>query len=62
MGPFIVYGALYSVWGPLGCMGHFRVYGALQLYIYIYLLLFVSLRNFVRMNFLFPQHHNDGQC
>jgi hypothetical protein len=24
-----VYGALYGVWGPLGCMGPFRVYGAL---------------------------------
>ena len=31
MGPFIVYGALYSVWGPLECMGPFRVYGALYI-------------------------------
>jgi len=26
---FTRYGALYGVWGPLGCMGPFRVYGAL---------------------------------
>ena len=29
MGPFRVYGALYGVWDPLVCMGHFMVYGAL---------------------------------
>jgi hypothetical protein len=29
MGPFRVYGALYSVWGSLECMGPFRVHGAL---------------------------------
>jgi hypothetical protein len=30
MGPFRVYGALYGVWGPSGCMGSFRVYGVLD--------------------------------
>jgi hypothetical protein len=26
----MVYGALLGVWGPLGCMGPFRLYGALN--------------------------------